>query len=587
MNIARGHFSGSFMLGAPKEAVPRLDIYFRGYLANQSELARQTGLEASEGRSPIDVISRCYERWGRTLPTRLEGQFALVVADRVTGDILLSHDSLGVVPLYWSARPGLVRFSTTLRDLVDVEACGRLNFKEVRRYIHFGGAATEETVYATIKRLEPGTSIWISNGAISRDVSWDPRKLEPIVYSRSEQYVDHFVDLVDKSVQGALHDCGKAWISLSGGLDSNTLLPPALKYCPGLKAFSVIAPQWPDIDESRWIERIVARRGLAWHAVNAEDVLPFGELPHEFSGGPDSGPINQRLNSLLNELVGENVLLTGDGGDSFMGARMGPAPSHLADPIFTGKVAGLFGNLLPWIEQSKPERPKAHWVLHALILPSLRHLLRRNVRPPFHLHHPQWLRTSAGLRFSSRALQSRAVAPHCQTPGQQAILDDLWKCAEDRPASDASYASRHPLFYRPLFEFMWAIPWSQKQLPRCDRYLQRRALKGLVDDDIRTRIGYGSGSRLFVEGLQRSKQWQEYLCDSPKLAERGLMDAAKWQLAIQQACVGQTHAEPLLLRAMSVEIWLKQLSQFRPSRFPVPERTQVELQARSAWSPAR
>jgi hypothetical protein len=134
---------------------------------------------------------------------------------------------------------------------------------------------------------------------------------------------------------------------------------------------------------------------------------------------------------------------------------------------------------------------------------------------------------------------------------------------------------------------MWAIPWSQKQLPRCDRYLQRRALKGLVDDDIRTRIGYGSGSRLFVEGLQRSKQWQDYLCDSPKLAERGLIDAAKWQLAIQQACVGQTHAEPLLLRAMSVEIWLKQLAQFRPSRFPVPERTQVELQARSAWSPAR
>jgi hypothetical protein len=67
-----------------------------------------------------------------------------------------------------------------------------------------------------------------------------------------------------------------------------------------------------------------------------------------------------------------------------------------------------------------------------------------------------------------------------------------------------------------------------------------------------------------VEGLRRSKQCQDYLCEGPEMAKLGLVDAEKWRKAIQQACVGQTNAEPLLVRAISIEVWLKQLAQLRP-----------------------
>ena len=526
MSDPSGHFCGCVDLRSEKirtEATSGLDVYFRGYLSNLDELARQVGHGCAGGVSVADVIAKGFERWGRRLAARLDGQFALAVADRRGGEALLAHDALGVVPLYWSLEVGRLRFATRVRDLVDDEARNSINLKEVRRYLLDGGPGAEDTVYRSIGRLETGTSLWISKGSASRQSDWDPRGVEPVVYGSPEQYVDHFLSLVRESVKGALRDRPSAWLGLSGGLDSNTLLPPALDACPGLKAFSIIAPQWPDADELPWIKRIVERRGLVWQAINAADVLPFGELPQRFCGAPDSAVIHQRVNAALAGLIGTDIEITGNGGDSFMGAEMGPAPSHLADPLFAGDLAGAIGPVRHWMRESRPRRPLAYWLTHGLLLPALRHVRRSSVRPPPYHLHPSWLLCGRRPLRRSRPRQPKAAAPHCKTPGHQAILDDLWQCAEDQNASDGLYACRYPLFHRPLFEFLWAIPWSQKHLPLCDRYLQRRALKGLIDDDIRTRIGFGTGTRSFVEGLRRSKPWQDYLCDfaSPRGARTG------------------------------------------------------------------
>ncbi|MDZ4233272.1 MAG: asparagine synthase-related protein, partial [Dietzia sp.] len=126
------------------------------------------------------------------------------------------------------------------------------------------------------------------------------------------------------------------------------------------------------------------------------------------------------------------------------------------------------------------------------------------------------------------------------------------------------YDARHPLFTRAVFEYLWRVPSQEKILPRCDRYLQRRALKCVVPDEVRRRIGGGGGTRAFVEGLQRSPDWREYLCDSPKIAEIGIADAARWQTAITQASVGQTGGDAHLTRGIAVEVWLKQSAELKP-----------------------
>ena len=322
-----------------------------------------------------------------------------------------------------------------------------------------------------------------------------------------------------------------------------------------MKAFSIIAPQWPDADELPWIKRIVERRGLVWQAINAADVLPFGESPERFCGAPDSAVDHQRVNVALAGLS-ERTSKSPNGGDTSWGAERACA-FDLVDPLSAGDLVGAIGPVRQHrTRELRPRRPGlADWLTHGLLLPRSS-CPRNSVRPPPYHRHPSWLLCGTDGRFAAPVRASRSPpAPHWKTPGHQAILDDLWQCAEDQNASDGLYACRYPLFHRPLFEFLWAIPWSQKHLPLCDRYLQRRALKGLIDDDIRTRIGFGTGTRSFVEGLRRSKPWQDYLCDLPRLAALGLVDADGWRHAIQEACAGKTGAEALLLRAMTVEVW--------------------------------
>lgn len=546
--------------GQPTPDGAGLEIYFRGYLSNQEDLAEALGIQGAIG-SVVELIARAYRRWRRALPSKLEGQFALAVADSATGEILIARDPLGVVPLYWSLKGQRIGFASRIADLVDGGMPPELNRKEIERYILFGGgAASDATCYASIKRLPAGTSVWVQKGRVSTDRLWNPEGLSPLRYKRSSDYIEHFIELVGRSVDGALQGSSSPWIALSGGLDSNTILAPAHRYRPNLQAYSIIAPQWPEEDESRWIERIVATRGIAWTAINAEDVLPFSMSPAGFCGSPDAVILYGKLYSQLNGLVGTDVMLTGDGGDSFMGSQMGPIPSHLADPLFSGDFLGVVSNLRQWAKQSSPARPIGHWVLQGAVLPAIRHILRRSARRAHYHLHPTWLRIGKPLLSRSRAAQPEAVAPRCKTPGHQALLDDLWQCAEDTTALVKSYSNRHPLFDRRLYEYLWRIPWSQKLIPGCDRYLQRRALKGIVDDDIRTRLSYGMGSRCFAEGLRRSPEWQDYLRDDPALAAMGIVDTAEWQRAVQQACLGQTNAEPLFFRAITTEVWLKQLA---------------------------
>ena len=554
-----GHFAGALLSdGRGADGVSCApEVHLRGYLSNRDELAATLGV--SHSTSPLGLIRAAYARWGRQLPAKLDGQFALVVVDAAKAAVLIAHDALGVVPIYWQKREDAIRFASRIADLVDLETAAELDMPEVERYILFGGAASSATCYASVKRLQPGSSVWVCGGRAHTDIHWHPQALDPVHYKHPGDYLERFNELVDRSVRAALRDARAPWIALSGGLDSNTVLPPALRCRPDLRAYSIVAPQWPEEDESRWMQRVVDQHGLSWTPINAGRMLPFNELPRGFSGSPDAVVLYDNLWGRLNGLVDGDVLLTGEGGDSFMGSQMGPIPSHLADPLFWGKMSGVVGEMRAWARRSAPERSMAHWFVQSLALPAARHLMRRSVRQPHHHLHPTWLR-SRHLKHRTRSLQPPAVAPHCRAPGQQALLDDLWQCAEDTTAAAKTYSNRHPLFDRQLFEFMWAIPWSQKQLPQCDRYLQRRALKGLIDDDMRTRIGTGIGSRCLIEGLALSSIWRDYLCQGPLLADLGLVDARQWRLAIAQAGVGQTNAEPLLVRAITVEVWLRQLA---------------------------
>jgi asparagine synthase (glutamine-hydrolysing) len=122
-----------------------------------------------------------------------------------------------------------------------------------------------------------------------------------------------------------------------------------------------------------------------------------------------------------------------------------------------------------------------------------------------------------------------------------------------------TFEFRHPLLYRPLVEFMLALPADQKFNSEMNRFLQRRALKSILPEALRLRQDKTTFDQPFYEGLRKGKAWTDLLSVAPHVVERGIVDRARWTEALAQAKLGRTHSLAQFQAVATLEIWLRQM----------------------------
>lgn len=549
----------------------------RGFVANRVELRRRLGVADGRCESDDKLAAHAFRAWGADLPRHVLGEYAAVVIDDRAGSALLTHDSLGLRPLFYAVRGDRLAFSTHLVDLIDQACAAELDDEYLADFLALGRPNSARTPYRSIKRLLPGNSLVWAAGKARVVTHWDLAKVPLKRLPEEALYEEEFRSLIGAGVEGALATSGSVWTELSGGLDSSTVTCLAARLeARGLAALSVIAPSYPESDEQRWMRAVAEHCGLAWHPIDVEDMLPFTRLPNEFFGEPTGAVIDGQQRHLRNELLrahGVTVLLTGHGGDNVLCASPGVVPVHLADALFDGRPIAAARAVADWKRGAAQQRPITFWMQRALLEPTLDHLRGRRVFARDDSPRPPWIDPEYERRMRLQAREGRRLAPRCRHPGHQHLWDRLWATSMLRsvvPQFAGSCEIRHPLLYRPLVEFMAAIPWEVKLRPRCDRYLQRRALKGLLPEAVRRRGTKTTGSRAFIEGLQQSPEWCDYMTDEVLLAERGIVAADRWRIAVRQATVGQTYEDRQFETFVAAEVWLKQLRDWRDPLRRVP-----------------
>jgi asparagine synthase (glutamine-hydrolysing) len=549
-----------------------------GYIADRTALSRRLQLHPSRRLSDGELLAHAFRMWGRDLQAHVCGEYAAVICDLRAKTGLLTHDALGLAPLFYARRSDSVAFATHLVDLIDAATSETLDDEYLADFLTFGVITSARTPYRSIRRLVPGQSLWWSDGQLREVQTWDLADVAPVWCRDDGEYEEQFRALLDAGVRAALDTVDSTWISLSGGLDSSSVACVAAQLgARDLAAYSVVCPAWPEADEQRWMQAVVDRCGLRWHKVDVATILPFSRLPDEFYGEPTQAVIDEEELRVRNELVGSHgaaVMLTGHGGDTVLCASPGSIPTHLADPLFDGHPIDAVRAVMSWKNGSPERRSCSYWMLRALVEPTIDHLRARPFRrTEQQLLLPAWVKSDYASEMHLERRARHRLALPCRQPGRQALWDGLWFCGlatANVPQRRMTFESRNPLMYRPLVEFMCGVPWEQKLRPRCDRYLQRRALKGVLPELIRRRASKASGTAALVEGLRRSSDWLAYLCDSPMMAERGIVDADQWRHAVRQASVGQTHGDKFFLAGVAVETWLKQLSGYRARKLTCP-----------------
>jgi len=214
---------------------------------------RQLGHKFSVGND-VDFCLHAYEEYGRDFVKRLNGSFLLVIGDIENGKVLIVSDRFGTRPLYYLRKEGSILFASEVKAILkDKSFVKKMDYEALSNFFVFGEILGDGTFFEGVKVL-PNASVltWTRNG-ISISKYWDltyrgGEKLEDV-----DSMVDKLVEKFMNAVSNRLKEPYKYAVSLSGGLDSRSVLGAVsqTKKCQDVTAFTFGMPSCDEIKVAR------------------------------------------------------------------------------------------------------------------------------------------------------------------------------------------------------------------------------------------------------------------------------------------------------------------------------------------------
>jgi asparagine synthase (glutamine-hydrolysing) len=148
--------------------------------------------------------------------------FSIALWDGPAQRLFLARDRLGVKPLYYADRQGVFLFGSEPKALLQHPLVTReLDFDAISQYLTFNAVAAPRTLFRDIRKLQPGTVLWVSPAGIQERRFWDVSGEELGSEEGEESYVRGIRDLFRAATKKRMMSDVPFGAFLSGGLDSS------------------------------------------------------------------------------------------------------------------------------------------------------------------------------------------------------------------------------------------------------------------------------------------------------------------------------------------------------------------------------
>jgi len=271
----------------------RFWIVFNGEVYNYREL--KTELEQAGHRfrstSDTEVVLAAYAEWGTNAIRRFRGMFAFALYDRApmpgAPSVVLARDRLGIKPLLYANKGGVLVFASELRALMESGFVAKQADPEaVLDYLAVGAVFQPRTILSDVQTLPPGC--WMEmRGTEQRIVHyWDlheateglRNELKNISFEDAVVRVRHL--LLDAARYNMVSDV-PVGAFLSGGIDSTSVVG-LMSEASGrqIRTFSVGFEEVSHSMDERQYARIAAKKLDTDHqeivvtAVDAANIFP-------------------------------------------------------------------------------------------------------------------------------------------------------------------------------------------------------------------------------------------------------------------------------------------------------------------------
>ena len=526
----------------------------------------------------IELAMAAHQQWGDEFPLHLIGEFALILINRANRTWLLARDHIGARPLYYSHnRERFICSSTIVSLLQDDSIPRRLNEEYIADFLAYI-PEPGSTAFKDIHSVKPGCILTVTaDGRIGQRRYW---KLDPdktIQFKTDEEYEEAFIELFSKAVRAALRSDRTVVADLSGGLDSSSvacmahqLLRNSDAEAPDLETVSLVYDESRTCDERKFIGYVEDHTGRKSNHLREDDYPILSLAAREPSiGGPSLFyPFREyhRAKRQLMEKVGARVALCGRGGDQILNSNSDPSP-ELADLLKLRKPRQLHQRLGAWSESL--HKPYVALVWQSLIFPSLPLNLQVRCKPNHRSRPAPWIDNSFARRLN--LVERRGAPPDefgFRLPSERdqvrGFLSVTRGIAVTHDYGLENVWVSYPYLYRPLVEFMQAIPFSQKVRPGQTRSLLRRSLRNVLPPQTLARKGKKTPMEAMIRALNRESERLRITLTNPLVCAHGFANAEQLLEALERAKLGHDLAAIDVINMVCLELWLRALEKHRP-----------------------
>ena len=564
-------------------------VMCNGEIYNYVELRRE--LEAKGHRftsdSDTEVIVHQYEERGVECVQDFRGMFALAVWDRKAQRLLLARDRVGKKPLWYTTQHGELRFASELQGLLADPALSRtLNPQAVDQYLTYGYVPSPHSILEGVAKLPPAHRlIWDVQGLrVERywQLAYEPKQTLTEGEAREQ-----FLELFREAVRIRLRSDVPVGAFLSGGLDSSAVVAIMAQVSSRPVQTFTIGFEDADYSELTYARQVAVHLGTEHHEFivrpEATTIMPqlvrhYGE-PYADSSCIPTFYVAQQTRQHV------TVALNGDGGDEsfagyprYLGAALSvqfdrlPQPAKQLCSWLVGRLGAGNGHGPTTSRFSRADR-----FLQAIRdcpSPETRYLRwigyfmshdRRQMYTPEFLEQIQETQSDQWLLDLYRGSDASSVIERLMAVDIGSYLPEDLLVKVDIASMAHALEVRSPLLDHRLMEFVATLPMQYKVRGLRTKYLLRRAMAGLLPQEILTRPKMGFGIPLGRWLRHELNAWMRGILLDPRALRRGIFRREVVERLVDEHTAGSHDHRFRLWALIMFELWYGAILDARPS----------------------
>lgn len=527
-------------------------------------------------RSDTETIIHAYEEFGDAFLHHLNGMFSFALWDARRQRLVLARDRMGIKPLYYTLHDNTLIFASELKAILGYPGLRRnIDLVALNEYLSYEYVPAPRTIFQDIFKLPPGHALSFCEGQTEIWQYWDIdlARSETIQPKEQIEYESEVLDILREVVNQEMVSDVPIGVLLSGGIDSSGVAALMVESTNDVVQSFSVGFDDPSFDESFHARQVAQHLGTKHRELTLTpremlDLIPaIGEFLDEPFGDSSFIP-TYLLAKFAREHV--KVALGGDGGDELF-AGYSTLQAHRLMNYYERLLPGFIrSQLVPWVVERLPvSLDNISFDFKA------RRFISGRDTPTIERHH-LWLGSFTPAQ-KVELLQNwaqiekkepyRTAVEHLQASRAQEIINQVLYCdmklylegdiltKVDRASMANSLEVRVPLLNNKLVEYVAAIPHELKLHWMTRKYIMRKALRGLVPNNILRRGKKGFNIPVAKWLLGPLRPLAEEMFSQERLERDGFFQAIYVRGLLDDHLAGRQDNRKLLWTLLVFQLW--------------------------------